>query len=108
VAHLGGGVAERAVKTGGTTRCSPGSRTWRLPLIITWACRRRPRTVPLGWDGNAADPCVGTVELLGYLEAHGFSNYIVSGSDGDFMRSIAQEVFGIPPERVIGSGSALE
>jgi hypothetical protein len=38
----------------------------------------------------------------------GFSNYIVSGSDGDFMRSIAQEVFGIPPERVIGSDSALE
>jgi hypothetical protein len=37
-----------------------------------------------------------------------FSNHIVSGSGGDFMRSIAQEVFGIPPERVIGSASALE
>jgi hypothetical protein len=30
------------------------------------------------------------------------------GAGGDFMRSIAQEVFGIPPERVIGSTSALE
>jgi hypothetical protein len=48
------------------------------------------------------------VELLGYLEANGFSNHIVSGSGGDFMRSIAQEAFGIPPERVIGSTSALE
>jgi hypothetical protein len=48
------------------------------------------------------------VELLGYLEANGFSSYIVSGSDGDFMRAIAEDVFGIPPERVIGSDSALE
>jgi haloacid dehalogenase-like hydrolase len=48
------------------------------------------------------------VELLGYLEANGFTNLIVSGSGGDFMRSIAQEVFGIPPERVIGSASSFE
>jgi phosphoserine phosphatase len=48
------------------------------------------------------------VELLGYLEASGFTNHIVSGSGGDFMRPISQEVFGIPPERVIGSSSALE
>jgi hypothetical protein len=48
------------------------------------------------------------VELLDYLQANGFSNHIVSGSGGDFMRSIAQEVFGIPPERVIGSTAALE
>jgi haloacid dehalogenase-like hydrolase len=48
------------------------------------------------------------VELLGYLEVNGFSNHIVSGSGADFMRSITQEVFGIPPERVIGSTTALE
>jgi hypothetical protein len=51
---------------------------------------------------------VPMVELLGYLEANGFTNHIVSGSGVDFMRSISQEVFGIPPERVIGSTSALE
>jgi hypothetical protein len=48
------------------------------------------------------------VELLGYLRANGFINLIVSGSGGDFMRAIAQELFGIPPERVIGSSSAFE
>jgi phosphoglycolate phosphatase-like HAD superfamily hydrolase len=48
------------------------------------------------------------VELLGYLEANGFTNHIVSGSGVDFMRSISQDVFGIPPERVIGSTSTLE
>jgi haloacid dehalogenase-like hydrolase len=48
------------------------------------------------------------VELLGYLEANGFSNHIVSGSGADFMRPITQEMFGIPRERVIGSTTALE
>jgi phosphoserine phosphatase len=48
------------------------------------------------------------VELLGYLESNGFYTYIVSGSGVDFMRSICLEVFGIPPERVIGSSSSFE
>ena len=48
------------------------------------------------------------VELLGYLAANGFSNYIASGGGRDFMRPISQAVYGIPRERVIGSASALE
>src|SRR4051794_13404391 len=48
------------------------------------------------------------VELLAYLEANGFSNYIVSGGGRDFMRPISAEVYGIPRERVIGSTAALE
>jgi phosphoglycolate phosphatase-like HAD superfamily hydrolase len=47
------------------------------------------------------------VELLGYLEANGFSNYIASGGGRDFMRPISQDVYGIPRERVIGSSAAL-
>jgi phosphoserine phosphatase len=48
------------------------------------------------------------VELLGYLEANGFSTYIASGGGRDFMRPISQEVYGIPRDRVIGSATALE
>jgi phosphoserine phosphatase len=48
------------------------------------------------------------VELLGYLEANGFSNYIASGGGRDFMRPISQDVYGIPRERVIGSSAALD
>lgn len=51
---------------------------------------------------------VPMVDLLQYLAANGFSNYIVSGSGADFMRAISLEMFGIPPERVIGSETALE
>jgi phosphoserine phosphatase len=51
---------------------------------------------------------VPMVELLRYLEANGFSNYIASGGGRDFMRPISQEVYGIPRERVIGSSSTLD
>jgi phosphoserine phosphatase len=47
------------------------------------------------------------VELLDYLAANGFSNYIVSGGGRDFMRPISQDVYGIPRQRVIGSSSTL-
>jgi len=47
------------------------------------------------------------IELLRYLEANGFSTFIASGGDRDFMRSIAADVYGIPPERVIGSSYGL-
>ena len=48
------------------------------------------------------------VELLRYLEANGFTSYIVTGGGRDFVRPVSQEVYGIPPERVVGSSVALE
>jgi phosphoglycolate phosphatase-like HAD superfamily hydrolase len=47
------------------------------------------------------------VELLRYLEAGGFTNYIVSGGGRDFMRPITGALYGIPPERVVGSSVGL-
>lgn len=43
------------------------------------------------------------LELLKFLRANGFKTYIVSGGGIEFMRPWAQEVYGIPPEQVIGS-----
>jgi hypothetical protein len=53
--------------------------------------------------------CVYTpmIDLLRYLEEHGFVNYIASGGNRDFMRVVTGEIYGIPGERVIGSTSAL-
>ncbi|UJJ30435.1 HAD family hydrolase [Halopseudomonas maritima] len=42
-------------------------------------------------------------ELLTYLESNGFKNFIVSGGGIDFMRPWTEAVYGIPPERVVGS-----
>jgi phosphoserine phosphatase len=48
------------------------------------------------------------VELLRYLESHGFTTLIASGGDRDFMRPIARQLYGIPPERVLGSSLMLD
>jgi phosphoserine phosphatase len=47
-------------------------------------------------------------ELLDYLSANGFTNYIVSGGGRDFMRPVTQELYGIAPDKVVGSTVALE
>jgi len=72
----------------------------------------------LTWLGDAAHPVlrrpylscgfVPMVELLRYLEANGFTTYIASGGDRDFMRPFAQSIYGVPPERVIGSALGLD
>lgn len=43
------------------------------------------------------------LELLAYLRANGFKNFIVSGGGIEFMRPWAEKVYGIPPEQVVGS-----
>ncbi|MCY1082168.1 HAD family hydrolase [Archangium lansingense] len=48
------------------------------------------------------------VELLEYLRANGFRTYISSGGGIDFMRAISQQMYGIPPEQVIGSSLKKE
>lgn len=48
------------------------------------------------------------VELLRYLESNGFTNYIASGGGRDFMRPVTSSMYGIPPERVIGSSVGLD
>jgi phosphoglycolate phosphatase-like HAD superfamily hydrolase len=44
-------------------------------------------------------------EVLKFLRSHGFKTFIVSGGGADFMRVWSEEVYGIPPEQVIGSTS---
>lgn len=48
------------------------------------------------------------LELLGLLDASGFSCWVFSGGGTDFMRAFASEVYGLPPHRVIGSVGATE
>ncbi|MCB0805912.1 MAG: haloacid dehalogenase-like hydrolase [Bacteroidales bacterium] len=65
------------------------------------------------WINTAKHPKTGKLykemifqpmlEVLDYLRANGFKTYIVSGGGLDFMRPWTEEVYGIPPEQVIGS-----
>jgi phosphoserine phosphatase len=65
------------------------------------------------WTSSARHPTTGRLytkmvfqpmlELLSYLREHGFSAYIVSGGGIEFIRAWAEDVYGVPPEKVIGS-----
>lgn len=47
-------------------------------------------------------------QLLDYLRDNGFKTWIVSGGGIDFMRVLAEKMYGIPPEQVVGSFSLSE
>jgi phosphoserine phosphatase len=47
-------------------------------------------------------------ELLDYLRGYGFKTYIVTGGGVGFVRAIAETIYGIPPEQVIGSSGKLK
>jgi phosphoserine phosphatase len=65
------------------------------------------------WITTAKNPKTGKLftemtfqpmlEVLAYLRANGFKTYIVSGGGVEFMRAWSQQVYGIPPEQVVGS-----
>ena len=46
------------------------------------------------------------IELLRYLEANDFTNFIVSGGSVEFIRTFSESTYGIPPAHVIGSSIA--
>ena len=74
--------------------------------------------VVLEWFRQARHPITGKpyaqmvfqpmLELIDYLRAHHFRVYIVSGGGIDFMRAFTEEIYGIPPEQVIGSRGKLQ
>jgi phosphoglycolate phosphatase-like HAD superfamily hydrolase len=48
------------------------------------------------------------LELLAYLRANGFKTFIVSGGGVEFMRVVTDQVYGIPPEQVVGSSGVTK
>ena len=69
-------------------------------IVLDWiASARHPRTGRL-YTEMVYQPML---DLLDYLRANEFRTYIVSGGGIEFMRAWVEEVYGIPPEQVIGS-----
>jgi hypothetical protein len=48
------------------------------------------------------------IDLLRHLEANGVATFIASGGDRDFLRAVSADLYGVPPERVIGSSYGLK
>jgi len=47
------------------------------------------------------------IELLKYLRTNGYRTFIVTGGGQDFVRVYAEEVYGIPPEQVVGTSFGI-
>ena len=48
------------------------------------------------------------LEVLRFLRASGFTNFIVSGGGVEFVRAFSEETYRIPPQHVVGSSFALK
>jgi phosphoserine phosphatase len=48
------------------------------------------------------------LEVLRYLRAHGYKTYIGTGGGQDFVRVYAEKVYGIPPEKVVGTAGGTK
>src|SRR5580693_4493689 len=43
------------------------------------------------------------IEVLNLFRANGYKTYIVTGGGQDFVRVYSEEIYGIPPEQVVGT-----
>ena len=48
------------------------------------------------------------IEFCKYLRANGYRTYIVTGGGQDFVRVYSEEVYGIPPEQVVGTAGGTK
>ena len=48
------------------------------------------------------------LEVLKYFRANGYKTYIVTGGGQDFVRVYAEQVYGIPPEQVVGTAGGTK
>jgi phosphoserine phosphatase len=65
-----------------------------------FAARARHRTRGLQIPGTRYLPML---ELLEELRRRSFTIYLVSGSGTEFLRALSQELYGVPPELVVGT-----
>ncbi len=69
-------------------------------IVLDWIASARHPRFDRAFTELVYQPML---ELLGYLRDNGFQTWIVSGGGIEFMRPWAFEVYGVPPEQVIGS-----
>ena len=69
-------------------------------IVKDWAATAKHPVLKRQYTDLVYQPML---ELLEYLRANEFKTFIVSGGSIGFMRPLTEELYGIPPEQVIGS-----
>jgi len=111
----------KAVLDGDMQALEESGETGLLELVMTTHAGMTTdefEDVARTWLSTARHPTTGRpytemvfqpmLELLDYLRLSGFKTFIVSGGGIEFMRVFAEEVYGVPPEQVIGSSIKTE
>ncbi len=70
------------------------------PLVTDWMAKAKHPKFDKPYPQMVYQPML---EVMKYLRDNGYRTYIVTGGGQDFVRSYAQQVYGIPPEQIIGS-----
>jgi haloacid dehalogenase-like hydrolase len=73
------------------------------PIVKDWLAKARDKRWNRPYSELVYQPML---EVMQYLRFNGYRTYIVTGGGQDFVRAYSEQVYGIPPEQVIGS--ALE
>jgi haloacid dehalogenase-like hydrolase len=70
------------------------------PIVKDWMAKAKHPRFDKPYSQMVYQPML---EVMHYLRDNGYRTYIVTGGGQAFVRAYAQQVYGIPPEQIIGS-----
>ena len=70
------------------------------PIVKDWITKAKHPRFHRPYSQMVYQPML---EVMSYLRGHGYKTYIVTGGGQAFCPRVRQQVYGIPPEQVIGS-----
>ena len=70
------------------------------PIVTDWIAKAKHPRFDKPYSQMVYQPML---EVMKYLRDNGYKTYIVTGGGQDFVRAYAQQVYGIPPEQIIGT-----
>jgi hypothetical protein len=74
-------------------------------IVVDWIATARDPRFKRPYTELVYQPML---ELLAYLRANGFKTFIVSGGGIELMRPWTEQIYGVPPEQVVGSSIKTE
>jgi len=111
----------KSVLAGNLAGALAGGEKSLVPLLVathTGMTTTEFEQVVKAWFATAKHPKFGRpyaecvyqpmLEVLSLLRENGFKTFIVSGGGIDFMRPVTEQLYGIPPEQVVGSTGKLK
>jgi phosphoglycolate phosphatase-like HAD superfamily hydrolase len=75
------------------------------PLVKEWMAKAKHPKFDKPYPQMVYQPML---EVMKYLRDNGYRTYIVTGGGQDFVRAYAPQVYGVPPEQIIGSALDLQ